>query len=80
MQVNNIGNLLLENMEHKIEFKPKSLRDLQYLRSRTQGNKVLKGQLLERIVKGLQEESEEMEILYRRLLVTAVRYIKKYKD
>jgi hypothetical protein len=44
------------------------------------GNKILKDQLIDKITKGLQDDSEEMYLFYRNLLVKAINYIKEYHN
>jgi hypothetical protein len=80
MQVNDIGNLLLDSMEHPKDYKPQQLSDVSYVRSMVSGNKVLKEQLLDKITRGLQEDSEEMYLFYRSLLIKAIRYIKEFHN
>lgn len=79
-QVNDLGNLLLDCMDHPKDIKPKQLTDVGYFKSLVPGSRALKEQLLERITRGLQEESEETAIFYRVLLVRAIRYIKEFHN
>lgn len=79
-QVNNLGNLLLDSMEHPKDFKSQQLSDVSYINSMVPGSRALKEQLLERVARGLQEESEEMALFYHTLIVRAIRYIKEFHN
>lgn len=79
-QVNDLGNLLLDGMEHPKNYQPQHLVDVSYIKSMVPGNRSLKEQLLERVTRGLQEESEEVAIFYRTLVVRAIRYIKEFHN